>query len=183
MARLVAWAPIKSGKNNGTDKEPDMQTISVNPGESVSQDALGVDDDGWKQLVESGAVRTMAYPDMPETYQNSPVEYLRDQVKAAAEGSLADVQASTENVEAILAANAAATGTALATDPAFDEDVANEMDAQKEANSPGSSTEEVTTTTGETTFQRNSNGVLLASDDGGDNWRRATDEERAAYNQ
>lgn len=110
MAKLVAWSPIKSAKNNGTEKDPDMEVIKVEPGETVTQELLGLDDGGWAQLVESGSVRTMAYPDMPETYQLSPAEFLREEARKAAEGT-SDM--SEENTAAILAANAAGTGTAL----------------------------------------------------------------------
>ncbi len=142
---LVAWSPIRSAKNNGTDKDPDMEAITVKPGESVSKSSLGLDDDQFAQLVESGAVRTMPFPEMPETYQGSPVEFMREQAANAAAGVNMDAEASAENMAAILAANDAATGGAmLATDPAFDPKVADEMDKQKEANSPGSSTVDVT---------------------------------------
>lgn len=110
---LVAWSPIESSKNNGTHKDPDLEKIIVKPGESVSQDALGVDDAGWAQLLESGAVRSQAYPDMPETFQGSPVEFLRDEMRKAAEGALTDVETSEENIASVIAINAASTGTAL----------------------------------------------------------------------
>lgn len=107
---MYAWSPIKSGKNDGNDK---IEEVNVNPGESVTQDQLGVDDDGWRQLIESGSVRAMKYPDVPETFQGSPVEYLREQAKAAADGSLLDAETSEENIGAIALANAVSTGTAL----------------------------------------------------------------------
>jgi|SRR6185295_6136987 len=110
---LVAWSPIVSSKNNGTHKDPDLEEVTVKPGESVNKDALGVDDDGWQQLIDSGAVRSQAYPDMPETFQGSPVEFLREEMRKAAEGALTDVETSEENIASVIAINAASTGTAL----------------------------------------------------------------------
>jgi hypothetical protein len=110
---LVAWSPIVSSKDKGTKKEPDLEETTIKPGESVTQDALGLDDAGWAQLLESGAVRSMAYPDMPETFQGSPVEFLREEMRKAAEGILSDVETSEENIAAVNAVNAASTGTAL----------------------------------------------------------------------
>lgn len=165
MADLVAWAPIKSGKNKGSEKEPDMETINVKPGDSVSQDALGVDDEGWKQLLESGAVRKMTYPDMPETFQGSPVDYLREKARKAAEGVLTDVETSEENIAMIAEANAASTGVSL-------------LPNVEPATGPSEDATPASTTTVFTT--RDSDGALLASDDGGQTWRKPTDEERAA---
>jgi len=113
MADLVAWSSIKSAKNNGTEKEPEWKEIIVKPGESVTQDALALDDEGWKQLLESGSVRTMPYPEMPETYQDSPVQFMREQARKAAEGIMDDASMSEENMAAVMAANSAETGTAL----------------------------------------------------------------------
>jgi hypothetical protein len=114
-------------------------TKVIKPGETVTQDSLGLNDEQFRQLVESGAVRTLEYPDMPDTYQDSPVNYLREQARIASEGALSDAQNSEENISAILAANAAATGTALQGD-AVDPDVLAEMEKQKEDQSPDACT-------------------------------------------
>lgn len=131
MADLVAWSTIKLGEKNTDSKaDPSDLTQVIKPGETVSQDSLGLDDEQFKQLLESGAVRALDYPDMPDTYQDSPVNYLREQARIAAEGALSDAQASEENINAILAANAAATGTALQGNELPD-DVLEEMEEQK----------------------------------------------------
>lgn len=126
MADMVAWSEIRHGEAGEDDKPGDTKVIK--PGESVSQGDLGLDDDQWAQLVESGAVRTMAYPEMPETFQGSPVDYLREQAKMAAEGALMEAETSEENMAAIAAANAASTGSTLAQ--TFDPEVQAEMDKQ-----------------------------------------------------
>jgi hypothetical protein len=113
MADLVAWSPITNGKNTGTEDDPKMETTTIEPGESVTQAALGLDDDGWQQLLDSRAVRKMDYPDMPETFQGSPVEFMRHQASLAASDALAEVETSEENISAIAAANAASTGVEL----------------------------------------------------------------------
>jgi hypothetical protein len=164
MADLVAWGPIRSGKNNGTEKDPDLETITIAPGETVTKDALGLDDDGWEQLIASGAVRTMSYPDMPETYQSSPVDFLRESARAAAENELMSSEMSEENIAAIIAANNASTGVALPPEDTSDTTTTSE--------------EESTQPT--TTFKTNDAGDLLASDDGGTTWRVATNAEKAA---
>jgi len=137
MADLVAWSPIKVGTSG--EKPGDTGTTEViKPGETVTQDSLGLSDDQFKQLVESGAVRTLEYPDMPDTYQDSPVNYLREQARKASEGALMDAENSEENMGAILAANAAATGTMLQGE-ALSDDVLAEMESQKQDQSPEAS--------------------------------------------
>jgi hypothetical protein len=84
-----AWSPIKYGTN--TDKDGNVTGEKVlAAGDSVDPKKLGVDQANFDALVESGAVREYAYPDMPDAYQGSPVDFLREQaadVAAAVEGS------------------------------------------------------------------------------------------------
>jgi len=108
-----AWTNIQSGKDNGTTKEPDLEVLSATRGDAVTADDLGLDEDQFKQLVDAGSVRRMKVPDMPDTFQGSPVDFLRQQARLAAEGTLGDAETSEENMSAILAANAASTGVAL----------------------------------------------------------------------
>jgi len=163
MAELVAWSPIHSAKNNGTNKEPEWEAIDVKPGDPVTQDGVNVDDAGWKQLIESGAVRAQEYPNMPETWQDSPVQFLRDQARKAAEGLMDTATMSEENMAAVMAANNAETGVALLP----------------EGVEPAAIPSEATTSNSTTQFMQGREG-LLASDDGGNSWRPATEEEKAA---
>jgi len=132
MADLVAWSTIKVGKpNTDPQKLTGGETEVIKPGDTVTQDGLGLDDDQFRQLVESGAVRALPYPDMPPTYQDSPVAYLREQARIAAEGALNDAQTSEDNINAIMAANAASTGTDTFGEPLPDE-VIKEMKSQQD---------------------------------------------------
>lgn len=78
---LYAWSEIRNGD------------VVLKPGSKVTQDGLKLDDDQWAQLLESSAVRTNPYPDMPETYQGTPIQFLLEQAAAAeidASGSALD---------------------------------------------------------------------------------------------
>jgi hypothetical protein len=131
MAELVAWSNIQVGEaNEDAAKLSGGEVKVIKPGESVSQGDLGLDDAQFDQLVKSGAVRTLPYPDMPEEYQNSPVEFLREQTAKIAEDALAGVETSEENMEAAAAMMRAATGTPE-PEPLPD-DIQAEMDKQLE---------------------------------------------------
>jgi hypothetical protein len=84
-----AWAPIQYGVS--TDKDGNVLGDKVlAAGDSVDPKKLGIDQANFDALVESGAIRDYAYPDMPDEYQGSPVDFLREQaahVAAAVEGS------------------------------------------------------------------------------------------------
>lgn len=109
MADLVAWSEIRIGKHEaGADTG---ETTVIKPGETVTQGDLT--DDQFTQLKESGAVKTLPYPDMPETYQDSPVNFLREQARQAADDAMLEVETSEENISAIALANAASTGVAM----------------------------------------------------------------------
>lgn len=71
--------------------KPDVKT-SFKPGDVVTKEKLGVDQDNWDALVESGAVRVKKYPDMGN-YEGSPREYRLEQLAAAAKGEEFDVVA------------------------------------------------------------------------------------------
>lgn len=133
MADLVAWSRIEYGDRNTDPNNVDPTTLRqvIKPGESVTQDKLGLDDDQWNQLVTSGAVRARPYPDMPDTYQDSPVNFLMDEARRAADNALTGAQESEENITAIQAANAASTGGALLGTELSDE-VVSEMQQQKD---------------------------------------------------
>lgn len=75
MADMWAWSPIKGG----TADKP----VEVDFGAKVTKAQLGVDDADWDAMVEAGSVRPYAPPKMPDTYQSSPVEFLKEQAAKA----------------------------------------------------------------------------------------------------
>lgn len=97
-----AWSPIVGGTSD--------EVIKVAFGEEVTKSKLMLDNVGWLQLRESGAVRTIKPPDIPETWQDSPINYYLDQAKKAAEGVMAGMSESPEVMAAAQIGNAAATG-------------------------------------------------------------------------
>lgn len=84
-----AWSEIRYGAE--VDKDGTLVGYKTIPaGQQVSKSKLGVDDAGWEQLIEAGSVREYEYPDMPEGYNGSPIDFLRAQlahVAGAVEGS------------------------------------------------------------------------------------------------
>ena len=76
-----AWSDIVHGEEGET----------VEYGDSVSQSDLGVSDEDWADLVESGAVREEEPPELPEGYSGSVADFEKEQ--AEAEAKLAEAQA------------------------------------------------------------------------------------------
>lgn len=63
-------------------------TAWVNPGDKVSQSDLGVSDDEWQTLINSGAV-VKDYPDaLKDKTQTPPAEYYRDNPKEAPKSNI-----------------------------------------------------------------------------------------------
>lgn len=54
-----------------------------NPGDEVNAGDLGLDDEEFDELLSTGAVREDEYP-VPANFDGSPVEYRREQLRAAA---------------------------------------------------------------------------------------------------
>lgn len=77
MAQLYAWTNVSAG-----DK-------SAKYGEVVTASKLGISKEQFDAHVESGAFRTTKPPDLPETWQGSPVDYLRQQADQAGEDAAA----------------------------------------------------------------------------------------------
>lgn len=67
------------------------KATNFKPGDKVDAATLGLSDDEFAQLVESGAVRTYEYPDMGN-FSGSPVELAKAKLAAAAEGGFFDTQ-------------------------------------------------------------------------------------------
>jgi hypothetical protein len=62
-----AWAPIDAGEKQ------------FKLGDSVSAGDLEIDDREFQALVDSGAVREYEPPKLPDTYQGSILDYVREQ--------------------------------------------------------------------------------------------------------
>lgn len=71
MATYYARTKFKADVN-----EAGVTTKFIMPGDTVSKDKLGVDDAEWDYLVETGAVSTEKYPDLPDGV--SPAEAERE---------------------------------------------------------------------------------------------------------
>jgi len=86
MADHYAWSNFQADY----DEEKRQFTKKIKPGDEVSQADLGVDDDEWESLVESGAVREQEYPEAIASgeYPDSPNKYFTEQMQKAAEGAL-----------------------------------------------------------------------------------------------
>lgn len=66
-----AWSPIRAGKN------------SAKFGDTVTADKLGVSKEDFEAMVEAKSIREKAPPKLPEGYQGSVVDFLREQIKEA----------------------------------------------------------------------------------------------------
>lgn len=109
--KLYVWNEIRHGEPGEGDKSGDTKVFKR--GDSVSKsDFAGMSDEEFDQLIAGGTLRTMKYPDMPETYQGSPVEYMREQARKAAEAALLDVSESDVAVAAVQAEIQSSSGTA-----------------------------------------------------------------------
>jgi hypothetical protein len=69
MADYYAWSKIKGEK-------------SFDRGAKVTKGGLGVSDEDWKALIESGAVRAKKLP-MPKDYTGSYASWLRQEIEEA----------------------------------------------------------------------------------------------------
>ena len=94
--KFYAWT------NFDTERNEWGQTVnSVHVGDEVTQVQINATDDQWAELLATGAVREMEYPDIPKDV--SPAEYFRQKLN--------DPEATEEEIEAAQAAFAE-TGTA-----------------------------------------------------------------------
>ena len=90
MATAYAWSPILAG-----DK-------SAKFGDEVTASGLGISKEDFEELVTSGAVRTKKPPKLPDGYQGSVIDFLREQIREAEleAGATLD-EASLESMQAI----------------------------------------------------------------------------------
>lgn len=105
MATYYAWSPIRGG----TLEKP----VTVARGDKVTKDALGLDDENWAALIESGAVRDKEFP-APGDYEGSVIDFLRDKL---AEAQMASGAVEEEEASSQLAAVAAAAEPSVAPEP------------------------------------------------------------------
>ena len=59
---------------------------AVAPGDTVTQQQLGLNDEDWEALVESGAVREEEWPILDPNFQGSPEEWKKQEANKVAEG-------------------------------------------------------------------------------------------------
>lgn len=72
---MYAWSPILAGDN------------SAAMGDKVTKSGLGVDDANFDAMVEAGSIRSYPVPDLPENFQGSIVDHLRDEIRKATDMS------------------------------------------------------------------------------------------------
>lgn len=107
--KLYVWSEIRHGEP-GKDDKPGATKV-FKRGEAVSKgDFADMSDEEFDQLVAGGSLRKMKYPEMPETYQDSPINFLREQAKKAAEDAMLSVSESEVAVAAVQAEIQASTG-------------------------------------------------------------------------
>jgi len=100
-----AWSPIRGG----TAEKP----VTIDRGDKVTKDALGIDDANWAALVESGAVRDKEFP-ADKDYEGSVIDFLRDKLLEAQSmsGAVEEEEAASQ-----LATVAAAAEPSVAPEP------------------------------------------------------------------
>lgn len=81
---MYAWSDIQYGAETAADGTV-TKVLSVKAGDSVTKSKLGVSDEDWNELIAAGSVRPYKYPDMPDTFGGSPVDFLRQQASAVAD--------------------------------------------------------------------------------------------------
>ena len=80
--KMYAWSTFHEERN-----EYGQPTKTISPGDTVTQDQLGVSDEEWEYLIETGVVRTEEYPeDIPEDM--APAEYEKQKMAEFAAGTL-----------------------------------------------------------------------------------------------
>src|SRR6266496_2076463 len=89
--KYYAWGPIRVGKTDGSVGRVPAGTV-------VTPAKLGVSDADFAEMISSGAVRTLQYPDMPDGYQGSPIDFLRDEVRKMMGGEEGDEAAPMEEL-------------------------------------------------------------------------------------
>ncbi len=81
MATLYAWSDFRVGEPAKDDKPGKLTTIKF--GETVTAEKLKADDEQMKAYIDSGAVREVKPPEMPSTWQGSPLDFVRAEAEKA----------------------------------------------------------------------------------------------------
>lgn len=82
MATLYAWSDIRVGEPAKDDKPGKLTTIKF--GEAVTAEKLGgADKEQMQAYMDSGAIREIKPPDMPDTWQGSPLDFVRSEAEKA----------------------------------------------------------------------------------------------------
>jgi hypothetical protein len=84
-SKYYAWTDIM-GASEPDSKGNRLPVVVVKRGSTVSAKKLNISDEDFNQLIESGSVRTTAFPDLPEGFTGSPVDHWREQLRQASEG-------------------------------------------------------------------------------------------------
>jgi hypothetical protein len=87
-----AWGPIRAG----TAEKP----VNVKYGDTVTADKLSIAKEEFAALVESRAVRDTKPPELPDEWQDSPINFLRKQA-ADAEASETAALLNEDQLEAL----------------------------------------------------------------------------------
>lgn len=82
---MYAWISFVTERN-----EHGQPTKVIKAGDEVTQQDLGVSEQDWKGLVESGSVRPQPYPKIPDNL--SPAEHFRSQETSRSKGLLTEEQ-------------------------------------------------------------------------------------------
>lgn len=81
---MYAWTKIRlEAVRDETDPAVILRYNTIEPGATVTPEDLGytADSADWRELLQGGAVRPMPFPEIPATFQGSPIEYARQKVK------------------------------------------------------------------------------------------------------
>jgi hypothetical protein len=75
MATQYAWSEIRVGEAKHDQTVPGKTTV-IKFGDTVTADKVG-GEEALQQMVEAGSVRDTKPPDMPDSFQGSPIDFVR----------------------------------------------------------------------------------------------------------
>jgi hypothetical protein len=95
---MYAWSPIRAGGETdivvdplGRERRVVKSRNTIDVGEEVTPDDLGVSEEEFQQYIDSGAVRPYPYPDnVPD--DEPPTEFLRRMIREQAETQISEEQ-------------------------------------------------------------------------------------------
>lgn len=81
--KWYAWSRIQYGANidptEGSNQILSHKSVEV--GAEVTAEKLGISEQDFQQLIDAGSVREYEFPQMPENYGDSPINFLKHQVR------------------------------------------------------------------------------------------------------